>query len=342
MVLDLPGVGRNLHDHLLSPVIFETTTREVGPPTPGLAAAQTHHFWRSRAGLDSPDTQPINFSVPMYSEEWMTGPEFGFSLMAGLVRPESRGAVTLTGPGRRRPGRDRPQRLRRRAGPRRRSSPPCASVARSVCNPPSRPSGVPASSTPAPGWSRTRSCGTTSAVPRSPTTTRSARAPWAADPTRWWTRRTLRVRGPRGPAGGGRIGLPPHHQRQHQRTRVPGRGARSRLRAGRPGLSPASGVAQVLAHGTAAASTPYAALKTREKCGASGRPQRAPISATERPACTGSLQHLPAVLEASRPDPGGDGRPFGLEDLVELTHGDEVGRCHPARRQSRRRRGWSR
>lgn len=99
VVLDLPGVGRNLHDHLLSPVIFETTAREVGPPTAGLAAAQTHHFWRSREGLDAPDTQPINFSVPLYSEEWMTGPEFGFSLMAGLVRPESRGSVTLTGPG---------------------------------------------------------------------------------------------------------------------------------------------------------------------------------------------------------------------------------------------------
>lgn len=96
---DLPGVGRNLHDHLIAPVIFETTTREVGPPTPGLAACQTHHFWRSREGLDSPDTQPINFGVPMYSEDWMSGPEFGFSLMAGLVRPESRGSVTLTGPG---------------------------------------------------------------------------------------------------------------------------------------------------------------------------------------------------------------------------------------------------
>ncbi|MGN9840125.1 GMC family oxidoreductase [Nonomuraea sp. H19] len=98
-ILDLPGVGRNLQDHLLSPVIFETTAREVGPPTPGLAAAQTHHFWRSREGLASPDTQPINFSVPMYSEEWMSGPDSGFSLMAGLVRPESRGSVTLTGPG---------------------------------------------------------------------------------------------------------------------------------------------------------------------------------------------------------------------------------------------------
>ena len=34
VVQDLPGVGKNLHDHLLSPVIF-TTARPVGPPQPG-------------------------------------------------------------------------------------------------------------------------------------------------------------------------------------------------------------------------------------------------------------------------------------------------------------------
>ncbi len=35
VVADLPGVGENLHDHLLSPVIF-SAEREVGPPSPGL------------------------------------------------------------------------------------------------------------------------------------------------------------------------------------------------------------------------------------------------------------------------------------------------------------------
>ena len=32
VVLDSPEVGRNLHDHLLSPVIFTTTAKPVGPP----------------------------------------------------------------------------------------------------------------------------------------------------------------------------------------------------------------------------------------------------------------------------------------------------------------------
>ena len=69
VVADLPGVGENLHDHLLSPVIF-SAEREVGPPSPGLPACQTHLFWRSRPGLAVPDVQPIHFMVPMY-EPWM-------------------------------------------------------------------------------------------------------------------------------------------------------------------------------------------------------------------------------------------------------------------------------
>jgi choline dehydrogenase len=96
VVVDLPGVGENLHDHLLSPVIF-SAQREVGPPAPGLPACQTHLFWRSRPGLPVPDIQPIHFMVPMY-EPWMSGPPNGFTLLGGMVRPLSRGTLRLTGP----------------------------------------------------------------------------------------------------------------------------------------------------------------------------------------------------------------------------------------------------
>ncbi|MEU0791965.1 GMC family oxidoreductase [Amycolatopsis sp. NPDC005961] len=92
VVADLPGVGRNLHDHLLAPVIF-ATDREVSP-WPGRPVTQVHWFWRSRPGLEVPDTQPICFSVPMY-EPWMSGPPTGFSLMAGMVTPKSRGSLRL-------------------------------------------------------------------------------------------------------------------------------------------------------------------------------------------------------------------------------------------------------
>lgn len=95
-VLDLPGVGKNLHDHLLSPVIYTTTEKAV--PAPEVAAAETHLFWKSEPDMAVPDTQPIHFSFPLYDPEWMTGPDNGFSLMAGIVRPASRGSIKLSGP----------------------------------------------------------------------------------------------------------------------------------------------------------------------------------------------------------------------------------------------------
>ncbi|QCP00665.1 oxidoreductase [Arthrobacter sp. 24S4-2] len=96
-VHELPGVGRNLQDHFLSPVIYTTTKR--GVPFPETGPAETHLFWKSEPDLAVPDTQPIHFSFPMYDPEWMEGPENGFTLMAGLVRPVSRGALKLSGVG---------------------------------------------------------------------------------------------------------------------------------------------------------------------------------------------------------------------------------------------------
>lgn len=97
VVHDLPGVGENLHDHLLAPVIAEATTRTIEHPETDWSVTQTHLFWRSRPDLDVPDTQPIHFSVPMYDDE-MTGPANAFTLHSGLVRPYSRGTLRLTGP----------------------------------------------------------------------------------------------------------------------------------------------------------------------------------------------------------------------------------------------------
>jgi choline dehydrogenase len=96
VAVDLPGVGRNLHDHLLSAAIF-AADRAIEPPAPGMSPIQTHLWWRSRPGLPVPDTQPIHFSVPLY-EPWMQGPENAFTMLGGLVRPASRGAIRLSGP----------------------------------------------------------------------------------------------------------------------------------------------------------------------------------------------------------------------------------------------------
>ena len=91
---EIAGVGRNLQDHPLVPVIFETS-RPPGDVSPGLTPMQSQLFWHSRPGLVSPDLQPLALSVPLYDDAALTGPESAFTLGAGLVRPASRGEVRL-------------------------------------------------------------------------------------------------------------------------------------------------------------------------------------------------------------------------------------------------------
>lgn len=93
---DLPGVGENLHDHVLVPLIY-SARKPVPPPQPGIQQLHGQFFWHSRDGLDRPDLQPLFFHLPAYAEG-MAGPEHGFSLMAGVIRPESRGSLRLTSP----------------------------------------------------------------------------------------------------------------------------------------------------------------------------------------------------------------------------------------------------
>ncbi len=93
VVADLPGVGRNLHDHLLSPVIH-SASRAVPPPLPGLQPLHSHLFAHSRPGLPGPDIQPLFFHLPLYLEG-MEGPPDGYTLMAGAIRPASRGTLRL-------------------------------------------------------------------------------------------------------------------------------------------------------------------------------------------------------------------------------------------------------
>ncbi len=92
-VVDLPGVGENLHDHLLAPIVC-SSSRPVPACMPGTNPLHAHLFARSREGLAAPDTQPLFFHVPAYLSG-MEGPEDGFTLMAGMIRPASRGRLTL-------------------------------------------------------------------------------------------------------------------------------------------------------------------------------------------------------------------------------------------------------
>jgi choline dehydrogenase-like flavoprotein len=93
VVVDLPGVGANLHDHSLVPLIW-SSRRPVPPTLPGIQPLHAHLFARSRPGLAVPDLQPLFWHIPLY-RPGTSGPADGFTLMSGLIRPAGRGSVTL-------------------------------------------------------------------------------------------------------------------------------------------------------------------------------------------------------------------------------------------------------
>ncbi|KOV97276.1 choline dehydrogenase [Streptomyces sp. NRRL B-1140] len=86
----VPGVGRNLQDHVTSPVIFETA-EPVFPKTQGLEAGV---FGRTRPGLLAPNVQPMlmSFVYPFISGRL---PEYGFTITGQVLHPLSRGTVSL-------------------------------------------------------------------------------------------------------------------------------------------------------------------------------------------------------------------------------------------------------
>ena len=94
VLVDLPGVGQNLHDHTLSPNIY-AAKQSMPPPVPGLQLMHSQLFWSSDTRLPGPDLQPLFFHVPFYVPG-MSGPAEGYTLMAGHIRPASRGFLRLT------------------------------------------------------------------------------------------------------------------------------------------------------------------------------------------------------------------------------------------------------
>ncbi|MGE2714611.1 GMC family oxidoreductase [Mycolicibacterium litorale] len=93
VVHDLPGVGRNLHDHPLCGVIYE-----AAQPIP---AGRTNHaetslLWRSDISLTGPDMQLMFIHVPFHPAH-LTAPANSFTLAVATV-PEARGSIRLAGP----------------------------------------------------------------------------------------------------------------------------------------------------------------------------------------------------------------------------------------------------
>jgi len=91
----LSGVGKNFRDHvILAGCVWEYD--EPLPPKNGIGECTL--FWKSDPALDTPDLQPFQNEVP-YASEVVAGqfglPESGWSILPGLVRPESRGTVAI-------------------------------------------------------------------------------------------------------------------------------------------------------------------------------------------------------------------------------------------------------
>jgi choline dehydrogenase len=92
VVADVPGVGKNLHDHLLIGVVYASTR----PSPPNYAhITESCLFAKSDPRLLSPDIE-ISFNKEAHFAEGYDVPPDCFTLIPGIVRPQSRGWLRLS------------------------------------------------------------------------------------------------------------------------------------------------------------------------------------------------------------------------------------------------------
>ncbi len=96
--VDLPGVGKNLHDHTLVPMIYEGSVALEPPSDPSLQPLHGQAFIRSHPDLLAPDIQPLFFHVPTYTPAMEQVTPNAYTLNAAGVNPTSRGELRITGP----------------------------------------------------------------------------------------------------------------------------------------------------------------------------------------------------------------------------------------------------
>jgi choline dehydrogenase len=97
VVQHLPGVGQNFQDHVGIGCLWE----HPDFPAPRNNAAEVTFFWKSASGVETPDLQTSQGQVPMPSIETaarFAPPAKSWTMLAGVVRPKSRGRVYLSGP----------------------------------------------------------------------------------------------------------------------------------------------------------------------------------------------------------------------------------------------------
>jgi choline dehydrogenase len=94
-VVDLPGVGANLHDHPMCGIVYRATAA-VPPATNNHGEVQG--LIRTEHADAGPDVQVQFVDVPLHSPA-LAGPQFGagYTIMVALMLPRSRGTVRLSG-----------------------------------------------------------------------------------------------------------------------------------------------------------------------------------------------------------------------------------------------------
>src|ERR1700722_3745635 len=90
---DLGGVGANLHDHALATILY-SAARKV--PEGKANNLEAHFFAKSDPGMTAPDLQPLMSHFPMPVEGYpQPGYGDGYAIVAGIIRPLSRGRLWL-------------------------------------------------------------------------------------------------------------------------------------------------------------------------------------------------------------------------------------------------------
>jgi choline dehydrogenase-like flavoprotein len=92
-VCDLPGVGRNLHDHPLVPGLLYRSRRSL--PVSHYNHCETMVIARSRHHQGWADVQLMGLTIPFLSPELGPAPPQSFSIVPAMMAPRSRGSVTL-------------------------------------------------------------------------------------------------------------------------------------------------------------------------------------------------------------------------------------------------------
>lgn len=96
VIRELPGVGKNLHDHTLCAMIFEGA-KDIPPPSNmAIQPLHAHAFFKTDPALPGPDLQPLFFHVPTYLPEQEAVTPNAYTLNAAGIRPTSRGELRLT------------------------------------------------------------------------------------------------------------------------------------------------------------------------------------------------------------------------------------------------------